>query len=188
MSNFREYLHTYYMYDSKDIMCVVLYCFGEEYYNFVIHPHYLNHYHSRIQHWFAEWFWDIFLNLCNVFLLCSSFNSKNCSINFIAFSVKYVITILLHMYSFLGHVHPSFLVILVMRSMLRFYCTNLFLDMHHRLKHLAFLLLYRISIPFINSSWSCSIRISWYGNLRCNHFMFHHFTFQHKIPTFVIMF
>ena len=36
-------------------------------------------------------FWDIFKNLFNVRLLCS-FNSKSCSINSIAFSVKYVIT------------------------------------------------------------------------------------------------
>ena len=54
---------------------------------------------------------DIFFkNLFNLFLLCS-FNSKNCSIHSIAFSVKPIMPSLLHIYSLqfhLGHLHNIF--------------------------------------------------------------------------------
>ena len=75
-----------------------------------------------------NWFWDIFKNLFNVFLLCS-LNSKGCSINFHCIFCQICHHIMLpHKYSsqlLLGHVHLTFLVILVMCSILQSHRKNL---------------------------------------------------------------
>ena len=126
-------------------------------------------------------------NLLNVFLLCS-FNSNNCSINSIAFSVKQIMSSLLHLYSsrlFLDHVHLTFLMILIMGSMLQSHCTNLFLDIYDHLKHVNLSVLYRIFLQFNQFLLKlfCTYQVTWdhvsrdICILRCIHFMFLYFTF-----------
>ena len=121
-----------------------------------------------------------------MFLLCS-LNSKGCSINFHCIFCQICHHIMLpHKYSsqlLLGHVHLTFLVILVMCSILQSHRKNLSIyiiawNMYILLCFIAYF------FNFIISSRDCST----YQLILWTSFVSLFFTFQHKLPSFVTLF